>query len=90
MTEDHVPVNIPKELYEEIEKRVAESEGEFKNVEEYVEFVLTEVLKEDESSVPIFIPHLGLMGRIVYGQEQEEAKRHHTEEETKKTDATTL
>ncbi len=47
MSTDYVPVNIPKKLYEEIEKRVAESHGEFKNVEEYVEFVLTEVVKEE-------------------------------------------
>jgi len=45
---DYVPVNIPKKLYEEIEKRVAESQGEFKNVEEYVEFVLSEIIKEEE------------------------------------------
>jgi len=48
MSSDYVPVNIPKKLYEEIEKRVAESQGEFKNVEEYVEFVLSELIKEEE------------------------------------------
>ena len=48
MSTDYVPVNIPKKLYEEIEKRVAESQGEFKNVEEYVEFVLSEIIKEEE------------------------------------------
>ena len=37
--------NVPKQLYQEIQKRVAESLGTFKNVEEYVEFVLTEMLK---------------------------------------------
>lgn len=48
MSTEYVPVNIPRKLYEQVEKRVAESRGEFKNVEEYVEFVLTEVAKEEE------------------------------------------
>jgi len=51
MSTEGVPVNIPKNLYEEIEKRVAESHGEFKSVEEYVEFVLTEVLKGEEEEI---------------------------------------
>jgi len=46
--EDKVAVYIPKDLYEEIKKRVDESGGEFKNVEEYVEFVLREIAKEEE------------------------------------------
>jgi len=49
MSTDYVPVNIPKRLYEEIERRVAESGGGFRTVEEYVEFVLTEVVKEEET-----------------------------------------
>jgi len=48
MSTDYVPVNIPKKLYEEIEKKVVESQGDFKNVEEYVEFVLTELIREEE------------------------------------------
>ncbi len=43
-----IPVNISKELVDEIQRRVDESRGEFKTVEEYIEFVLTEILKEDE------------------------------------------
>ena len=43
-----VPINISKNLVDEIQRRVDESVGEFKTVEEYIEFVLTEVLKEDE------------------------------------------
>ena len=43
-----VPVNISKELVDEIQRRVDESEGEFKTVEEFIEFVLTEVLIEEE------------------------------------------
>lgn len=45
---EHVSVSIPKRLYEEIKKKVDESLGEFTSVEEYIEFVLTEVVKEDE------------------------------------------
>ena len=43
-----VPVNISKELLDEIQRRVDESGGEFKTVEEYIEFILTEILREDE------------------------------------------
>ena len=43
-----VPVNISKELVDEIQRRVDESGGEFKTVEEFIEFVLTEVLREEE------------------------------------------
>lgn len=43
-----VPVNISKELVDEIHRRVDESGGEFKTVEEFIEFVLTEVLREEE------------------------------------------
>ncbi len=43
-----VAVKIPKELYEKIEKHVKESGGEFKSVEEFVRFVLEEVLSEEE------------------------------------------
>jgi len=48
MKEDRVPVYISKTLYEEVARRVKESGGEFKTVEEFVEFVLTELLKEEE------------------------------------------
>jgi len=53
MATDYVSVNIPKKVYEEVQKRVAESEGEFKTVEEYVEFVLTELIKEEEEEAGI-------------------------------------
>jgi hypothetical protein len=48
MSEDKVPVYISKKIYEEVKKRVDESEGEFKSVEEFIEYVLTELLKEEE------------------------------------------
>lgn len=44
--EETVNVAISKRLYEEMEKIVEESE--FNSVEEYVTFVLQEVMKEDE------------------------------------------
>lgn len=49
MGEERVPVYIPKSLYESIKKAVEESGGGFKSVEEYVEFVLNEVVGEEES-----------------------------------------
>jgi len=48
-----VLVYIPKNLYEQIEHRVKTSQVEFKSVEEYVEFVLREVVKEEEPE-PIY------------------------------------
>jgi hypothetical protein len=47
MQEDKVPVYISRRLYEEVKRRVDESGGEFKSVEEFVEYVLTELLKEE-------------------------------------------
>lgn len=51
MPEDKVPVYISRKLYEEVKKRVDESGGEFKSVEEFVEFVLTELLEEEEETL---------------------------------------
>lgn len=48
MSKDKVAVNVPKELYQLVKQRVEESNGEFKDVEEYVEFVLTEIVKDEE------------------------------------------
>ena len=45
MSEDKIAVNISKDLYNLVKHRVEESNGEFKNVEEYLEFVLKEVVK---------------------------------------------
>ncbi len=63
MGEEKVAVYIPKGLYERIKKAVEESGGEFKSVEEYVAFVLEEVLREEEEE-PAFTP-----------EEEEEIKR---------------
>lgn len=55
MSEEKIAVYISKSLYAEIEKRVKESAGGFKNVEEFVEFVLSEIVKEEESE-PSYTP----------------------------------
>ncbi len=63
MSEDKVAVCISKDLYKKVKKKVEESEGAFNSVEEYVEFVLEELLKEEEEETP-FTP-----------EEEEEIKR---------------
>ncbi|MGH9877934.1 MAG: CopG family transcriptional regulator [Nitrososphaerales archaeon] len=45
---DKIQIAIAKDLYEKIRQRVNMSQDEFKSVEEYVHFVLTEVVKDDE------------------------------------------
>jgi len=44
---EKVSVCISKELYEKAKKFVEESSGEFKSVDDFVEFVLKEVLEEE-------------------------------------------
>ena len=63
MGEEKVAIEIPRRLYEQIKKHVEESGGEFKSVEEYVVFVLEEVLREEEEE-SVFTP-----------EEEEEIKR---------------
>ncbi len=53
-------IEIKDEIYEEIKKRVDESE-EFSSVEEYVNFVLEEILKDEEEEA-----------EVVYSEEEEE------------------
>ena len=53
-----------KTLYERIKKKIEESQGEFKDVEGFIEFVLREVLKEEETEEPAYTP-----------EEEEEIKR---------------
>ncbi len=45
---ERVSITIPKELYERAKRYVEESGGSFGSVEELVEFVLREVLSEEE------------------------------------------
>jgi Arc/MetJ-type ribon-helix-helix transcriptional regulator len=47
MKEEKKTVSLPAELYGKIEQRIAGTE--FSSVDEYANFVLTEVLKEEES-----------------------------------------
>jgi len=56
MPADDVAVRISRKLYSEIEKRVKESQGEFRDVRDYVEFVLSEVVKEDEKAEAPYTP----------------------------------
>ena len=56
MGKDKVAVYVAKDLYDEVERRVKESGGEFRSVEDYVEFVLREVLKEDENEKQVLKP----------------------------------
>jgi len=56
MPNKYINVKIPKSLYDEILKRVKESEGEFKDVEEYVTFVLSEVVKEEDEEENVYSP----------------------------------
>jgi len=50
MSDDKIPVYISKELYDKV-KRTVEEQGGFSSVEEFVEFVLKEVLSEEVSGV---------------------------------------
>lgn len=49
LSKDRIPIFISSDLYEEVKRNVKASQGEFSNVEEYVEFILREVLKEEET-----------------------------------------
>jgi len=46
---EKVEVKLSKKLVEGVQRQVDESEGEFKTVDEFIEFVLTEILKDEES-----------------------------------------
>jgi len=63
MSKEKVAIYIPKSLYEKVKKQVEESGGEFKSVEEYIVFVLEELVKEEEE------------GEVYSPEEEEEIKR---------------
>jgi len=63
MSEDKVAIYVPKSLYEKLKKQVEESGGEFKSVEEYVLFVLNELVSEEEE------------GEVYSPEEEEEIKK---------------
>ena len=54
MSEEKRTVPIPAKLYDAIDQRVRETE--FNSVEEYVTFVLEEVLKDDDEEEIAFTP----------------------------------
>ena len=45
---EKVTVKISKDVYDEIQSRISESDDEFTDVDSFIEFVLSEVLKEEE------------------------------------------
>lgn len=49
-SEDKVTVKLSKELYEKA-KRYVESEGGFNSVDEFIEFVVEQVLEEETGEV---------------------------------------
>ena len=54
MDKEKVAIEISAELYQQLEDYVNKSGGDFKSVEDFVEFVLAEVLKEEET--PAYSP----------------------------------
>ena len=64
MSEEKVAVYISRSLYEKAKKKVEESQGEWKDVNDFVEFVLREVLTEEEEGEQVYTP-----------EEEEEIKR---------------
>ena len=44
-----VSIKISKDLYDKVENRVKNSNDEFKTVEEYINFLITEVVNDSES-----------------------------------------
>ena len=59
---EKISVEIPKELYDRIKKEYVDN-GEFKSVDDFVKFVLKEVLSEEEQE-SVYTP-----------EEEEEIKR---------------
>jgi len=56
MSDEYVAVKIPRTLYDTILKRVEESQGEFKDAQEYIEFVLNEIVKEEDETETPYTP----------------------------------
>jgi len=46
---EKVEVKLSRKLVEGVQRQVDQSDGEFKTVDEFIEFVLTEILKDEES-----------------------------------------
>lgn len=56
MSDEYVTVKIPRTLYDTILKRVEESQGEFEDAQEYIEFVLNEIVKEEDETETPYTP----------------------------------
>lgn len=50
MSKERIAVEISADLYRKLKDHVDKSEGEFSSVDEFVEFILSEVLKEEEAA----------------------------------------
>lgn len=50
MNKEKINIEISKELFDTISKRITESSDEFSTVSDYVEYVLRELVMEKESS----------------------------------------
>ena len=50
---EKVAVEISKEIYDKVKKFIEDS-GEFKSVEEFIEFVLREVLEEEGAEEAVY------------------------------------
>lgn len=46
LSSDNVSINISKELYESIKRKIQLKKGRFSSVEEYVEFILRQFVKD--------------------------------------------
>jgi Arc/MetJ-type ribon-helix-helix transcriptional regulator len=53
MTEEKATVRISLELYNKIREKVKLSQGDFNSPEEYIEFMLREILDENANSIHI-------------------------------------
>ncbi len=49
---EFVSIKISKELYDKVQNRVNMSNEEFKNVQDYITFLITEVVNDVESQAP--------------------------------------
>jgi hypothetical protein len=53
---DKAQIEIPRAIYEKIRQRVEANREEFQSVEEYIIFVLEEILREDEDDKKAYSP----------------------------------
>ena len=51
LDKDEFTIVVSRKLFEKLKEKVSHSNGEFKTIREYVEFILEEVLDEDSFQV---------------------------------------